>query len=49
MTSRPATSTRRIALGIEKPSYTGTACVTPSPESSTMPVVLPEEYNDSTA
>jgi len=27
-----------------KPSYTGTAWVTPSPESSTTPVVRPEEY-----
>ena len=40
----PAMSTRRIACGIEKPSNTGTACVTPSPESRTMPVVRPVEY-----
>lgn len=40
----PARSIRRIACGIEKPSKTGTACVTPSPESSTIPVVRPEEY-----
>lgn len=40
----PATSTRRIACGIEKPSKTGTACVTPSPESNTIPVVRPDEY-----
>ena len=33
-----------MACGIEKPSKTGTACVTPSPESKTMPVVRPEEY-----
>ena len=26
-----------------------TVCVTPSPESSTIPVVLPEAYRDSTA
>lgn len=39
---RPARSTLRIACGIEKPSKTGTACVTPSPESSTIPVVRPE-------
>ena len=31
------------------PSYTGTTCETPSPASNTIPVVLPEEYNDSTA
>lgn len=29
---------------MEKPSKTGTACVTPSPESRTKPVVRPEEY-----
>lgn len=40
----PATSTRRMACGIENPSNTGTACVTPSPESRTIPVVRPEEY-----
>ena len=28
------------------PSYTGTTCVTPSPESSTTPVVRPEAYRD---
>ena len=33
-----------MAWGIENPSNTGTACVTPSPESSTIPVVRPEEY-----
>lgn len=43
-TYRPATSTLRIACGIENPSKTGTACVTPSPESRTIPVVLPDEY-----
>jgi hypothetical protein len=41
---RPARSILRIACGIEKPSNTGTACVTPSPESRTIPVVRPEEY-----
>ena len=40
-THLPATSTRRIACGMENPSNTGTACVTPSPESRTMPVVRP--------
>jgi hypothetical protein len=40
----PATSTLRIACGIENPSNTGTAWVTPSPESKTMPVVRPDEY-----
>lgn len=29
---------------MENPSNTGTACVTPSPESSTIPVVRPDEY-----
>ena len=43
-TDRPAMSTLRIAWGIENPSYTGTAWVTPSPESSTIPVVRPDEY-----
>ena len=43
-TYRPATSTLRMAWGMEKPSKTGTACVTPSPESRTIPVVRPEEY-----
>lgn len=40
---------RRMLLGIAKPSYTGTACETPSPESSTMPVVRPLAYRDKTA
>ena len=31
------------------PSYTGTAWVTPSPESNTTPVVLPDAYNDNVA
>lgn len=31
------------------PSKIGTECVTPSPESITMPVVLPEAYRESTA
>jgi hypothetical protein len=31
------------------PSYIGTTCETPSPASNTIPVVLPEEYNDNTA
>jgi len=44
VTSRPATSIRRIAAGIAKPSYTGTAWETPSPESRTIPVVRPEAY-----
>jgi len=33
-----------MALGIENPSKTGTVCVTPSPESRTIPVVRPDEY-----
>lgn len=32
-----------------KPSYTGTACETPSPASSTIPVVRPDAYNERTA
>ena len=44
VTSRPATSIRDIACDKAKPSYTGTACVTPSPLSSTTPVVRPEAY-----
>ena len=44
VTSRPATSIRRMADGMAKPSKTGTACETPSPESRTMPVVRPEAY-----
>ena len=47
-THRPATSTLRMACGMENPSNTGTACVTPSPESNTIPVVRPEEYLRST-
>jgi len=47
--SRPAMSIRRIACGIAKPSYTGTECVTPSPESMTTPVVRPEAYLPLTA
>jgi len=43
-THLPATSTLRMACGMEKPSKTGTACVTPSPESRTMPVVRPDAY-----
>lgn len=31
------------------PSYIGTVCETPSPESNTIPVVLPEAYKDRTA
>ena len=31
------------------PSYTGTECVTPSPQSSTMPVVRPDAYKDNIA
>jgi hypothetical protein len=49
VTSRPATSILRIELGIANPSYTGTACETPSPASSTMPVVRPDAYKESTA
>ena len=39
----PAIKFFLTACGIEKPSYTGTVCVTPSPESTTRPVVLPFE------
>src|SRR3569833_3328575 len=38
-----------MAWGRAKPSLMGTVWVTPSPESSTMPVVRPEAYRDSTA
>ena len=31
------------------PSYIGTTCETPSPESHTIPVVRPEAYSDNTA
>ena len=34
-------SNRRVKCGIANPSYTGTMCVTPSPESTTTPVVNP--------
>ena len=44
VTYLPAISTRWMAWGIAKPSYTGTEWVTPSPESRTTPVVLPDEY-----
>merc|ERR1712055_579801 len=38
-----------MAWGRAKPSYTGTPWETPSPESMTIPVVLPEAYKLSTA
>ena len=41
---RPARSTLMIECGMAKPSNIGTACVTPSPESNTTPVVLPVAY-----
>lgn len=44
VTSRPATSDLIMLWGMAKPSYIGTACVTPSPESSTTPVVFPVAY-----
>ena len=47
--TRPATSILVIACGMENPSYTGTACVTPSPLSNTTPVVRPLEYKLSVA
>ena len=37
-----------IACGMANPSKIGTACVIPSPESSTVPVVLPVEKRLST-
>lgn len=40
----PATSIRVIACRTANPSYTGTQCVTPSPESKTTPVVRPDAY-----
>lgn len=49
VTSRPATSARTIACCSANPSYTGTANVTPSPESSTTPVVAPDAYSASVA
>jgi hypothetical protein len=33
---------RRTLFVMAKPLYTGTACDTPSPESSTIPVVRPD-------
>ena len=47
--SRPARSRRWIACGSAYPSYMGTVWLTPSPQSSTMPVVRPEAYSESTA
>jgi len=38
-----------MACGIAYPSKTGTTCDTPSPASTTIPVVLPEAYNDKMA
>lgn len=37
-----------MAKGMAYPSYIGTVDVSPSPESSTRPVVLPVEYNPKT-
>ena len=47
--SLPARSTLVIQEGILYPSTIGTTCVTPSPQSSTTPVYLATEYNESTA
>ena len=44
VTSRPAISDLIMLCGIAKPSYIGTAWVTPSPESNTTPVVRPDAY-----
>ena len=44
VTSLPATSVLIMEWGSEKPSYIGTAWVTPSPASSTTPVVFPAAY-----
>lgn len=44
VTSLPAMSLRITEWGSANPSKIGTECVTPSPESSTTPVVLPVEY-----
>jgi len=40
--SLPARLILPTAEGNENPSNIGTVCVTPSPESTTIPVVLPE-------
>jgi len=44
VTSLPAISILVMAWGNANPSYTGTTWLTPSPESSTTPVVLPDAY-----
>ncbi len=38
---RPAMFIRRVRCGRETPSHTGIICVTPSPESTTTPVMRP--------
>lgn len=43
--SLPAISRRRVRCGSAKPSYTGQICVTPSPESTTTPVIKPATQN----
>ena len=43
MIALPAMKFFLTACGIENPSNTGTVWVTPSPESQTIPVVLPFE------
>ena len=45
----PAIADLLIPALTEKPSKTGTVCEIPSPVSQTTPVVLPFEYNESTA
>mmetsp|Transcript_7680 Transcript_7680/g.24045 ORF Transcript_7680/g.24045 Transcript_7680/m.24045 type:complete len:254 (+) Transcript_7680:202-963(+) len=49
VTVRPAMSNRFVACLFVNPSITGTTCDTPSPLSSTNPVINPCEYNVSTA
>jgi hypothetical protein len=49
VTALPARSSLRVACGRTLPSYMGTVWVTPSPESTTIPVVLPVAYRESTA
>ncbi len=47
--SLPAKLILSMAWGRAYPSYMGTTWVTPSPESKTIPVVLPDAYSDNTA
>lgn len=42
-------SKKSFSLSKNLPSYIGTVCETPSPESNTIPVVLPDAYKERTA